>query len=538
VGFSKEVREQALVASARHCCVCHRVNGVKVEVHHIEPRSEGGADEYDNAIVLCFDCHADAGHYNPAHPKGTKFSRSELKRARDEWYRLVREHKVEPLAKSPRLHCRYYLARQYEAILEIADGDLSNFPEDAPLLVETDVLKFLRKLIAEHPASYRHDYIFGDEYESLEEYLRKRPDADSIDKQDGRLSYFDTVRIPSYDELESRVSSKDSVSKFLLKEKAPIDEISAVVTYYEGCGGVPCQEKFLVRPLNLLFITARNITDSVLTLDALVGEVNLTSMSYRRFASRASSTHSYSLPKAPIAPGETVVVPIALVLSPFHSWDFIINSSAYKELSPGVSQTVSHAKMAAGELEQFSTIGPTIMPRAISIADSHENEDIHPVDLSNLYVISRDWAMGSCPHLFTYCGEWAYLGEVLAKSMGVSGESVIRVAEGTIKILIAELEEEVTLIEAIIVDGKCVVGERTLEQGDALEVVLDSPAPEGGMSIVIRGFYVPIESAKGLRKDVVRRNTLVCQHLRHLKGLKAQPGTSNDLPVAARLGVG
>lgn len=58
--FSKEIREDALVASARHCCVCHRSKGVKVEVHHIVPTSQGGTDDFDNAVVLCFDCHADA----------------------------------------------------------------------------------------------------------------------------------------------------------------------------------------------------------------------------------------------------------------------------------------------------------------------------------------------------------------------------------------------------------------------------------------------------------------------------------------------
>ncbi len=77
MAFKKEVKINALVSAARHCCVCHRYKGVKVEVHHILPVAKGGADDAENAIALCFDCHADAGHYNNKHPRGTKFSPEE-----------------------------------------------------------------------------------------------------------------------------------------------------------------------------------------------------------------------------------------------------------------------------------------------------------------------------------------------------------------------------------------------------------------------------------------------------------------------------
>ena len=171
MAFSRDTKERALVEAARHCSVCHKAKGLKVEVHHIQPASEGGSDNFDNAIVLCFDCHADAGHYNAEHPKGTKFSRQELRRARDEWYRLVRENNIENPTQSPSVHCRYYLCRQYEAITEIAHSDLSNFPAEKPLMVETDALRFLLDLIADHPHQYRGDYVNGDAFTGLDEYL-------------------------------------------------------------------------------------------------------------------------------------------------------------------------------------------------------------------------------------------------------------------------------------------------------------------------------------------------------------------------------
>lgn len=115
MAFSVEVRTRALVVAARHCCVCHRYKGVKVEVHHIVPQAEGGGDEFVNAIPLCFDCHADAGHYNTRHPRGTKFSREELERVRDTWYALVAGHGIGVPEAPDRLYCRYLVRKDFSA---------------------------------------------------------------------------------------------------------------------------------------------------------------------------------------------------------------------------------------------------------------------------------------------------------------------------------------------------------------------------------------------------------------------------------------
>src|SRR5437667_11791297 len=116
--FPAEVRERALVAAARHCCVCHRYKGVKVEVHHIIPESDDGPNDLDNAIPLCLDCHTDAGHYNPRHPRGTKFSPTELKVARDTWYEIVWRGSIEPPDVADALYCRYLVCKNYEAFRE------------------------------------------------------------------------------------------------------------------------------------------------------------------------------------------------------------------------------------------------------------------------------------------------------------------------------------------------------------------------------------------------------------------------------------
>ncbi|MCF6296155.1 MAG: HNH endonuclease [Flavobacteriaceae bacterium] len=91
MGFSKKIIEDALISSGRHCCLCHKFCGTKIELHHIEQRKNGGEDSFDNCLPLCFDCHADVMQYNPDHPKGKKYSISELKKHRDNWFKKVEE---------------------------------------------------------------------------------------------------------------------------------------------------------------------------------------------------------------------------------------------------------------------------------------------------------------------------------------------------------------------------------------------------------------------------------------------------------------
>ncbi len=101
MAFSDKIKNEAIWRSKRSCCVCKEFVGRSVQVHHIIPEGQGGADEIDNAIVLCLRCHAEAGHYNPGHPIGTKYSREELRRYRDEWWKWCKENPLVPPPKIP-----------------------------------------------------------------------------------------------------------------------------------------------------------------------------------------------------------------------------------------------------------------------------------------------------------------------------------------------------------------------------------------------------------------------------------------------------
>jgi hypothetical protein len=87
--FSEDIKTKAMVACGRYCCVCHKFCGNNMEVHHIKAHADGGADTFENAIPLCFDCHAEVRQYDSRHPKGIKFSEKELIQHRDNWYKKI-----------------------------------------------------------------------------------------------------------------------------------------------------------------------------------------------------------------------------------------------------------------------------------------------------------------------------------------------------------------------------------------------------------------------------------------------------------------
>lgn len=87
--FSQEVKIRAMVACGRCCVICHKFCGNNMEVHHIKAQADGGSDEFENAIPLCFDCHAEVRQYDPKHPKGIKFTEQELIQHRDNWYKKI-----------------------------------------------------------------------------------------------------------------------------------------------------------------------------------------------------------------------------------------------------------------------------------------------------------------------------------------------------------------------------------------------------------------------------------------------------------------
>jgi len=273
MGFSTKIKEQIMVDTARHCCVCHRYKGVKVEVHHIEQEALGGKNTYENAIAVCFDCHADAGHYNPKHPRGTKFSPRELKKAKEIWVKIVQQNNIREPSEPDKFLCQYFVCESYENLVEISNGDLSRFPINNSILLKNNIFDALNNVITAHPKEYRYSNVCGEGYKSKEEYYKKYPASFITNGNDGKFSYFEFCRVPTLEELE-KYKSKDGVLKLMMNHGMPIENISAIVGCYEDiCCGVKVQEEFIFRKLWCSFLAITNISDYPVALDSVKGNV-------------------------------------------------------------------------------------------------------------------------------------------------------------------------------------------------------------------------------------------------------------------------
>ncbi len=100
MAFPRDQVSDLLVRSHRRCCVCHRFCGVKIETDHILPTEQGGDDSIENAIPVCFECHAEIHSYNEKHPRGRKFTPEELRQHKAQWLKICEEHPEALIASS------------------------------------------------------------------------------------------------------------------------------------------------------------------------------------------------------------------------------------------------------------------------------------------------------------------------------------------------------------------------------------------------------------------------------------------------------
>jgi hypothetical protein len=91
--FAEKDKIKALLWCGRHCCLCGKFAGVRIEIAHLDETKK----DMDSIIPLCFDCHAAIGHYNPQHPLGQKYKLEELKATRDQFYEHYTSHLVSPV---------------------------------------------------------------------------------------------------------------------------------------------------------------------------------------------------------------------------------------------------------------------------------------------------------------------------------------------------------------------------------------------------------------------------------------------------------
>ena len=282
MGFSRKTKDEAMNACARHCCICHRYRGVKIELHHINPKRLLGKNSFENTIPLCFDCHADAGHYFAQHPKGVKLSPSELKKARDKWYHYVKKN---PLVKkidiSKHIQTSYYVLHTFDVLEEIILNDdfssLNKFRQRT-YLAKNEISGFWRDLIIAHKKDYnlRLDQTLMIEYrefDSIKQYLDTYSDAEQIDKSSRDHPYFDAKRNLDWDEILNKISP-NAFLNLLYSSGVDIDKCckSYLKKIEFTCGDVDKEgytEYIEIAPISFVFIGITNASKEQIKLNYL-----------------------------------------------------------------------------------------------------------------------------------------------------------------------------------------------------------------------------------------------------------------------------
>lgn len=90
-GFNLKEVSQLLAQCHRRCCICHRFCGTKMEIDHIIQKADGGTNDIDNALPVCFECHAEIHSYNDNHPRGRKFRPEELTEHKKQWLEICQK---------------------------------------------------------------------------------------------------------------------------------------------------------------------------------------------------------------------------------------------------------------------------------------------------------------------------------------------------------------------------------------------------------------------------------------------------------------
>lgn len=465
MGFDKKVREDALVASARRCCVCREFKGVKIEVHHIIPKEQRGTDDFDNAIPLCFDCHSDAGHYHSKHPKGTKFSPDELRKHRDAWYEIVKEGKsLSNQLSTENLICQYVITSDREVVIDIMNNNIkiAYFNEILyyqPKGFESVIDYFLSK---KSHVFYGHDY-----YESVEEYLTAHPDAQKIDDDISHDLYY---RPFTDDELEG---FNDYNFLELRKNGYSVDQI-VQRRFTEDCGGF--HEDIRTTNLYMCFLSIYNVTDNFIQLDKIEYSTQLN-----------SDIKEMNLPPVMIQPKGTVFMPLAVMIKPLN---IILNPVYTEESYPEevLRQDYSRVEIINSFKKDMLPIKQSISPSSIRYFMNSEAlyNEVHTLDTNNLYRISRELEIGSCPYIFFIDCEnrLKFWGEIFNKHYGEGGIERVNIPEYAKKIIIAELEHETTYIESICIDNDKVFDSVELNKGD--KIVFDI---KSNKVLSISGFY-------------------------------------------------
>ena len=460
MSFSKKIKSRCLSECARHCCVCQRYCGVKIEIHHIITKEQSGEDTYENAIPLCFDCHCNAGHYNPQHPRGNRYSPEELKKSRDRLYKIVKEGRIrEPDQTADELLIRHLKTENLEIINEIIKGNYKGIPgnnKNNILIYQNNVFKFISRLLKLYKESVRPIVYKNNEYKTIAELFQKRPNIKGIsnkelkDSEKGSKTPFREI------EDSDKAEIKDPVVQKLLKKGVNINNLIKIEYDCDYCGdSSPSSwlESYILNQLSFVFLQVKNISNKLVTLQSYKDSINKGDFEWCSLKDiLLLEGNQQEMPKLKIEKDETILIPQLVFIEPYEfTEETILESKSVYNDDPTYYQTISHIINFTARLDGIQ-FGPSDIVKYLEYnveGQVGQTIRIHDFDNKNLFIADRHWAVGSCPHIYVLenSNKWKYYGET-AYSLDLKFFQHI-IADKSQHIIIAELEKEVTFLEQI-----------------------------------------------------------------------------------------
>ncbi len=295
----------------------------------------------------------------------------------------------------------------------------------------------------------------------------------------------------------------------MLEKDMPFKNIAMVGCYTEDCGsGDPYfQEEYIFRNLWCSFLAISNITNQPVQLNSLKGEL-LNGFEFQPLVTSGIKTQEIQLPQACIHSNSTVFVPLAIILPPFYP----INTERWSETytNEACDQVVSHEGVISISFEDFIVYRNQFLIKSIiyKINNKQFEQDLYDFDLGNMYTINRSWECGSCPHLFFVGKIFTYFREVLAHCDSKIGIDRFKVPDDKYAIVIAEIEDEVTQINSLLINGKCELKNFYLKKNQFIKIPIMP-----GSFVEIRGQYLPSKNTRNIFLKGIGRNELICNFL-------------------------
>lgn len=534
MSFSDAVRETVLTRSARRCCVCREFKGVALEVHHIHPAADGGPDTLENAILLCFDCHAAAGHYNPKHPKGSKFSPAELRIHRDNFWKIVAAGLVPTLPKAIAVgvHVQHLVCLSETEAPKILAGHFHNPHFDLRRMLQSPISTFMSQVLND------------DLPHAPESVMRGVSAAPGVVHTE--QFWTDHVKLvaayPEFADKDSRPVTVGDLDSGLLPGRLfracvqaglPPEELGSLNVDEVECGGPGWVLSFRVRRPIFLFTIVRNLNDAPIVILQLTGCLTSPTGAAPRALETIETGDLSVLPFSPVTlmPGESLGLASAILLTPpdeddlAYAWEDIQHGD-----DPGrVTVTGFTDETARLGPDAYRLVGPTFRLKNVEIAcgDQVGTVDSRPFDIRRVHLIDDSWLMGSCPHAVYEManGELRPAGEILCQAWGRVETETLIAPPGAVRLHVREFEFETTTLSSVTVDGRaCLTREAVLHRGDGIAFdVVD------GSRIEIEGQYDSHLNAPATERERRSKRSLVAA------GLRVLASTETEAAIAAPL---